>query len=117
MSSDDPTAVAISWLDAYRAASLSILDLYADDASLECACNGGETLCGRAAIEAYWRRRFVEAPACDLVNLQRDGRTVAVSYTAPGGTVQAILHFNESLKIVRSQCGPLESSKVVRMWW
>ncbi|WP_156795502.1 hypothetical protein [Bradyrhizobium icense] len=35
MSTVDPMAVAIDWLDAYRAASLSIVDLYASDAALE----------------------------------------------------------------------------------
>jgi hypothetical protein len=38
MSSFDPMATAIDWLDFYRAADPSILDLYAPDAALECAC-------------------------------------------------------------------------------
>jgi hypothetical protein len=50
MSSFDPMAIAIDWLDCYRAADPSILDLYAPDAALECACDGAKTLIGRSAI-------------------------------------------------------------------
>jgi len=39
MSSFDPMAAAIDRLDAYRAADLSIADLYAEDAALECGCD------------------------------------------------------------------------------
>jgi ketosteroid isomerase-like protein len=49
MSSFDPMAAAIDWLDAYRASDLSIADLYSESAALEC-CNGQATVVGRAAI-------------------------------------------------------------------
>ena len=50
MSTFDPMAAAIDWLDAYRAASLSIVDLYAELASLECACGGRRIMVGHDAI-------------------------------------------------------------------
>ena len=46
----DPMAAAIDWLDAYRAASLSIVDMYAEDASLECGCDGQKVLVDRTAV-------------------------------------------------------------------
>jgi hypothetical protein len=63
MSSFDPMAVAIDWLDAYRDADLSIVDLYSADAVLECGCNGETLITGKAALTEYWRNRFAESPA------------------------------------------------------
>lgn len=106
MSSFDPMAVAIDWLDAYRAASLSIVDLYSDGASLECGCNAQQVIAGRRAIAAYWKQRFVDKPAGELEDLQPDGGAVVVSYRTPGGVVRAILEFDAGGKIRRSRCGP-----------
>lgn len=106
MSSFDPMAAAVDWLDAYRANDLSIVDLYAPDASLECGCNGRDTVIGRAALAEYWRLRFIEKPAGELEGLQMDDRTVVVSYAVAEGLVQARLNFNEAGEIVRSECGP-----------
>ena len=50
MSSFDPMAVAIDWLDAYRDVDLSIVDLYSADAVLECGCNGETLITGKAAL-------------------------------------------------------------------
>jgi hypothetical protein len=37
----DPTAVAVDWLDAYRAARINqIVGMYSADAMIECACGG-----------------------------------------------------------------------------
>lgn len=107
MRSFDPMAAAIDWLDAYRANDLSIIDLYAPDASLECGCNGRATITGRNALTEYWRQRFVERPAGELDGLQMDGRAVVVSYAAPEGTVRARLGFNDAGEIVHSECGPV----------
>ena len=56
MSSFDPMAAAIDWLDAYRANDLSNVELYAPNASLECGCNGQITVSGRNALTKYWRQ-------------------------------------------------------------
>ena len=113
MSSFDPMAIAIDWLDCYRAADSSILDLYAPDAALECACDGAKTVIGRSAISEYWRLRFSENPAGELTGLHSEGDFVAVSYETKGGVVQALLQINEG-KIVRSRCAPLESILGIR---
>jgi hypothetical protein len=61
MSPCDPMAVAVDWLDAYRAASID--GLYSPDAVIECACRGRKIIYGHEGIAAYWRQRFIERPA------------------------------------------------------
>jgi len=97
-------AAAVDWLDVYRAATLSIVDLYAPEAILECDCNGQATVVGHIALIEYWRQRFDDKPAGELQGLQMTGDMVIVSYELPVGTVQAILKFNDAGQIVRSQC-------------
>ena len=63
VSTFDPMAAAIDWLDAYRAGSLSIVNFYASDAPVECSCGGTKVARGRAAISDYWLQRFAERPA------------------------------------------------------
>jgi hypothetical protein len=100
----DPMAAAVDWLDAYRAASPSIVDLYADDASLDCDCTK-TSIAGRAAIAAYWQQRFGEMPAGELEDLQPDGTAIVVTYRVRDELVQASLNFNDDGKIKRSECG------------
>jgi ketosteroid isomerase-like protein len=57
----DPVGVATDWLDAYRAKNVgAIVALYADDALIECRCDGQKTIAGGAALTAYWETRCVE---------------------------------------------------------
>jgi hypothetical protein len=91
MSSFDPMAAAIDWLDAYRAASFSIIDMYASDGAIECACDGSKTIYGRAAMTEYWRHRFDEKRAGELIDLRSDRDIIIVAYAVPGDVVQAIL--------------------------
>jgi hypothetical protein len=105
MNSFDRIATARDWLDAYRAASLSIVDLYSDTATLECDCGGEKVITGREALVQYWRLRFAEKPAGDLANLQPDDAGVVVSYEVSDGLVEARLNFDETGKIERSHCG------------
>jgi hypothetical protein len=114
MSSFDPIAAATDWLDAYRAASLSIVDLYDDSASLECSCGGYKVIVGKSAIAEYWRHRFVGKPAGELEDMYALGSAIVVHYRGPNGTVQAILNFNEAGKVERSRCGP-SSVEVIKL--
>jgi hypothetical protein len=106
MSSFDPMAAAIDWLDAYRAASFSIVDMYAVDGAVECRCSGAKTLYGRAAINEYWRQRFADEPAGELIDLQIADGGIVVSYRAPYDVVQAFLRFDGEGKISHSRCEP-----------
>ena len=103
----DLMAAAIDWVDAYRAASLSIVDMYAPDASLDCDCDGKIGLRGREAIAVYWRQRFTENPAGELVDLQWTGSAVALDYRVLDDMVQAILTFDAKGKLRHSRCSPL----------
>jgi hypothetical protein len=103
MSSFDPMAAAIDWLDAYRASDLSIADLYSVSAALEC-CNGQATVVGRAAITEYWRLQFAESPAGELEGLQAEGDELVVSYAVPGEVRQTALEFGDTGEIVKSRC-------------
>ena len=58
----DPIAIVVDWLDACRKRDLAaLLDLYAADASLECACDG-ISIQGHSALEAYWHSVAWPAP-------------------------------------------------------
>src|SRR5262249_16766378 len=60
----DAMAVVVDWLDACRNQNLDqLLDAYAVDAELECACEG-VSISGRAALAAYWKPQLAAfAPA------------------------------------------------------
>ena len=107
MSSVDLMAIAVDWLDAYRAGDLFVVDCYADGASLQCDCGGKKEMRGTDAITAYWRQRLVETPAGDLIDLQWDGSDVVLDFRVPGGVVQTMLTFNADGSLLRSRCGPL----------
>ena len=59
----DPMAVAVDWLDAYRAARINqIVGMHSPDAVIECACGGRRIIYGHEGIAAHWRERLVECP-------------------------------------------------------
>jgi ketosteroid isomerase-like protein len=102
----DPMAVAVDWLDAYRAARINqIVGMYSPDAVIECACGGRKVIHGREDIAAYWRHRFNETPALELEDLQGDGGAVVISYRTSSGTVRARLDIAEDGMINRCRCG------------
>jgi hypothetical protein len=107
MSTFDPMAAAIDWLDAYRAGSFSIVDQYAGNAVIECACGAMKVSRGREAITSYWHQRFVEKPAGRLAELRPAGDGIVLSYEVGDEIVRATLHFDLDGKITRSVCGPL----------
>ncbi|WP_156526774.1 nuclear transport factor 2 family protein [Bradyrhizobium sp.] len=89
MSSFDPMGAALDWLDAYRARDISIIDLYAGNAALECNCHGQSTV-GRAALCKYWRQRFAEKPAGALAALTTNGGDVVICYAVPDGVASRL---------------------------
>jgi hypothetical protein len=59
----DPMAVAVDWLDAYRAARINqMVGMYSPDAVIDCACGCRKIIHGQEGIAAYWRHRFIETP-------------------------------------------------------
>ena len=109
----DPMAVAVDWLDAYRAARIKnqIVSMYSPDAVIECACRGRKIIHGQEGVAAYWRHRFIEMPALELEDLQVDGDTMVISHRTSSGIVQALLDIAEDGMIIRCRCGPIRDDR------
>ena len=111
MSKDfDQVAVVIDWLDACRQRDLgSLLDLYAQDASLRCEC-GGQKICrGRMQLEEYWRPRLdaIWPGAFGLEEIMPAADGVALDYLShEGKPVQIVFSFDRTGKILQTCCGP-----------
>ena len=104
----DPMAVAVDWLDAYRAARINqIVGMHDPDAVIECACGGRKIIHGQEGIAAHWRQRFIEMPALELEDLHVDGGAVVISYRTSSGIVQALLDIAGDGLITRCRCGPI----------
>jgi hypothetical protein len=103
----DAMAIAIDWLDAYRAAKLdTILDLYDDNASLECGCGEQRSLVGKAALKEYWLERFAEKTPTELDDIQPTSDGVALAYRTHEGLMRVAFSFNAVGKIARTRCVP-----------
>jgi hypothetical protein len=106
----DQIAVVVDWLDACRNRNLTtLLDLYADDATLECRCGGVKVSKGRAALETYWRPRIeVLAPtAFELEEITPTTEGVVLDYLShEGKPVRIAFAFSHAAKIQRTACGP-----------
>ena len=108
----DQIALVVDWLDACRNRNLTtLLDLYADDATLECRCGGVKVGKGRAALETYWRPRLeVLAPtAFELEEITPTTEGVVLDYLShEGKPVRIAFTFSHDAKIQRTACGPAE---------
>lgn len=108
----DQVAVVVDWLDACRNRDLTaLLDLYADDATLECQCGEAEVSQGRAELESYWRPRL-KALAPTAFGLEEimpaDGRVVLDYLSHEGKPVRIAFAFSREGKIQRTSCAPAE---------
>jgi len=108
----DAMAVVVDWLDACRNQNLEqLLDAYAADAGLECACEG-VSVRGRAELAAYWKPKLAAfAPAAfgiEEITPSQDG--VLLDYlNFEGKRVRIHFVFDSEGKIVHSRCGPVSS--------
>jgi hypothetical protein len=107
----DQVAIVVDWLDACRRRDLSaLLDLYADGASLECACGGQALAYGRSALEAYWRPRFssLVPTAFGLKEIAPSADGVVLDYSSyEGKPVRMSFAFSPEGKIRRTSCWPV----------
>ena len=106
----DQIGIVVDWMDACRKGDLaSLLDLYADDASLECRCDGSRLYSGRRELEDYWRPQL---DVFSTVGIRLDEITpaphrVEFEYSIAGSLrVRATFDFTEEGKIVRTRCEP-----------
>jgi ketosteroid isomerase-like protein len=103
----DPMASAVDWLDAYRAGDIdTILELYSDEAVLNCGCGGMKTIAGKIGLRTYWFDRLRSYPASALTNLHPSEDGATISYVTRTGLVRAVLIFDANGKIVWQACGP-----------
>ena len=104
----DPMAVAVDWVDAYRAARINqIVGLHSPDAVIECACGGRRSSKVREASQPTGDIASLKCPRSELEDLQADGGVAVVSYRTRNGTVQALLDIAENGLITRCRCGPV----------
>ena len=108
----DQIALVVDWLDACRNRDLTaLLDLYAEDARLECQCGGADVSEGRAELESYWRPRL-DALAPAAFGLQEIAPTpegVVLDYLShEGEPVRMAFTFSRDAKIQRTACLPVE---------
>jgi ketosteroid isomerase-like protein len=89
----DRIALVVDWLDACRNRDLAaLLDLYADDAKLDCRCGVIEVREGRTELEAYWRPRL-EARVPGAFGLQE------ITPTADGVVLDYLNHDGKPVRI------------------
>jgi hypothetical protein len=105
----DNMAVVVDWLDACRNQNLdALLDLYAPDAGLECACEG-VAISGRAALAAYWTPKLtgLVPKAYGLEEIVPSADSVQLDYmNFEGEPVRVLFRFDQQGKIVHTWCGP-----------
>ncbi len=114
MSDFDQMGIVVDWFDACRKGDLEVLlQLYAEDASLECRCDGTHVWRGHSDLEAYWRPRldvFVSSGlALEDINPAPFG--VALEYSIAGSLrIRALFGFGADGKISRTSCEPAQQN-------
>jgi ketosteroid isomerase-like protein len=106
----DQMAIVVDWVDACRKGDLTmLLDLYADDAQLECTCNGAQRYRGRRELEAYWRPRLsvFSAAGFGLEEIRPVSHGVDLEYSVAGALrIRASFCFSPEGKIHSTLCEP-----------
>jgi hypothetical protein len=103
-----PLAVAIDWLDAYRAGDIeAILAMFAEDAVVHCGCCcGGKTITSREALRSYWVDRLREHPADTLDDLNPSHDGTMISDVTRTGVMSALFAFDDAGRIKELDCNP-----------
>lgn len=102
-------AVVVDWLDCCRSRDLeALLDLYSDDAQLECVCEGAR-ISGRSALADYWRPKLAtvgpDAFGLEEITPQQDG--VMLDYLSfEGRRVRIAFVFDARGRISHMRCAP-----------
>ncbi|MES1149211.1 MAG: nuclear transport factor 2 family protein [Bradyrhizobium guangdongense] len=110
----DQMGIVVDWLDACRKGDLdTLLDLYADDAELECQCDGAHVYHGRSEIETYWGPKLVVFPATGvgLEDISPAPQGISLEYSVAGSLrIRALFGFAANGKIVRTLCEPAQQN-------
>lgn len=107
----DQLALVIDWLDACRNRDLTkLLDLYADDAKLECRCGKIERGESRDELESYWRPRLASRvpTAFGLEDITPADDGVVLDYVShEGKPVRIAFSFTQDGRIGSTCCAPV----------
>jgi hypothetical protein len=107
----DQVALVVDWLDACRNRDLAmLLDLYADNATLQCQCGEAKISEGRAGLESYWKPRLdtLAATAFGLEEIMPTTDGVVLDYLShEGKPVRVSFSFTRDGKIQATHCLPM----------
>ena len=107
----DQIALVVDWLDACRNRDLvTLLDLYADNATLRCQCGEAEVSEGRAGLESYWKPRLdaLAPTAFGLEEILPTTAGVVLDYLShEGKPVRIAFSFTRDGKIQATDCLPM----------
>jgi hypothetical protein len=105
----DYVAAVVDWLDACRSGNLELLlDCFADDAGLDCGCDGVNVF-GRSDLAGYWRPRLTgfSPGAFSLEEITPVAEGVMLDYlNQEGKPVKVVFTFNSNGKIAHMRCEP-----------
>ncbi|WP_456622540.1 MULTISPECIES: nuclear transport factor 2 family protein [unclassified Bradyrhizobium] len=114
MSDFDQMGIVVDWVDACRKGDLAtLLDLYADDAQVECTCNGTRSYRGRRELETYWGPRLstFSSAGFGLEEINPEPHGIDLEYSVAGSLrIRASFRFSPEGKIDSTLCGPARQS-------
>lgn len=114
MNDIDQMGIVVDWLDACRKGDLAtMLDLYAEDAELECQCDGARVYHGRGEIGAYWEPKIgaFSFTGVGLEDINPAPQGVELEYSVAGSLrIRALFGFGDDGKIVRTLCEPAQQN-------
>jgi hypothetical protein len=106
----DQMGIVVDWVDACRKGDLAaLLDLYADDAQLECTCNGTQRYRGRSELETYWGPRLsaFSSAGFGLEEINPVPYGIDLEYSVAGALrIHASFRFSPDGKIRSTLCQP-----------
>jgi ketosteroid isomerase-like protein len=106
----DPMGIIVDWVDACRKGDLpTLLDLYTEDAELECSCNGRQRYCGRSELESYWAPRIsaFSSAGFGLEEIKPAPHGIDVEYSVAGSLrFHASFRFSADGRIHSTLCTP-----------
>ena len=106
----DQMGIVVDWVDACREGDLvALLDLYADDAELECTCNGTRLYRGRNELETYWRPKLsaFASAGFGLEEINPVPHGIDLEYSVAGSLrIRASFRFSADGKICGTVCEP-----------
>ena len=110
MSNIDQMGIVVDWVDACRKGDLgTLLDLYADNAEVECSCNGTRYYRGRHELETYWGPRLntFSSAGFGLEEIRPVPQGIDLEYSVAGALrIRASFRFSPEGKIHSTLCEP-----------